>query len=200
MIFLNSLYSQVFHLLAGRINHFPIIRLIFLSLDKTIFYFIIFLIIRYLIKIIKHRKISWRREILVWIFSFYIILLFCLTAFRGSYMPWYWHIYLHRSLSVINIHPIVHTLQLKYAKSPVDYYYNTYGNILWFMPFGMMFPAITHHRMKFLGTAFSGMLMSILIESLQFFLNTGVSDIDDVIFNTIGAIIGYFVYWIFSRL
>ena len=43
-------------------------------------------------------------------------------------------------------------------------------------------------------TALAGMCLSLFIETMQFGLNTGVSDIDDVIFNTIGAILGYLAY------
>lgn len=38
------------------------------------------------------------------------------------------------------------------------------------------------------------MCLSLFIETMQFGLNTGVSDIDDVFFNTIGAILGYLAY------
>jgi glycopeptide antibiotics resistance protein len=43
------------------------------------------------------------------------------------------------------------------------------------------------------------MLFSISIETLQFLLETGVSDIDDVFFNTCGAILGYLIYRLFRK-
>lgn len=48
--------------------------------------------------------------------------------------------------------------------------------------------------MKFYHIVIYGALISLSIETLQFFLATGVSDIDDVITNTIGAIVGYILY------
>lgn len=43
------------------------------------------------------------------------------------------------------------------------------------------------------------MFLSIGIETLQFLLMTGVSDIDDVFFNTCGAILGYLIYILFKK-
>ncbi|MCT7712834.1 MAG: VanZ family protein, partial [Lactobacillus crispatus] len=44
-----------------------------------------------------------------------------------------------------------------------------------------------------------GMLFSVGIETLQFLLVTGVSDIDDVFFNTCGAIWGYVIFKIVKK-
>ncbi|GAQ02491.1 antibiotic resistance protein VanZ [Companilactobacillus farciminis] len=41
-----------------------------------------------------------------------------------------------------------------------------------------------------------GAMISVSIEALQFVLNTGVTDIDDVIFNTLGAVVGYLLYFL----
>ena len=42
MLFLQPLYEYIFHHYAAHINHFALIKLILYSLDKTLFYFIIF--------------------------------------------------------------------------------------------------------------------------------------------------------------
>lgn len=48
-------------------------------------------------------------------------------------------------------------------------------------------------------TIFSGGCLSVCIEGLQFVLETGVSDIDDVFFNVCGTIIGFIIYRIIYR-
>ena len=48
MIFLGPLYHYLHTELAGRINHFPLIKLVVLSLDKTILYLLIFMALRLL--------------------------------------------------------------------------------------------------------------------------------------------------------
>ncbi|HAJ55690.1 MAG TPA: VanZ family protein, partial [Lactobacillus sp.] len=53
---------------------------------------------------------------------------------------------------------------------------------------------ISTHRRR-LGSAIGiGLVTSLSIETLQFLLISGVADIDDVIFNLIGAILGYVFY------
>jgi glycopeptide antibiotics resistance protein len=76
-------------------------------------------------------------------------------------------------------------------------------NVLLFVPFGFGLPFITNFRMKNL--VISGVLFSIVIELLQ--LMTGlmaritfrIADINDVIFNTIGVVVGYLFFVLFVR-
>jgi Glycopeptide antibiotics resistance protein len=84
------------------------------------------------------------------------------------------------------------------GQSQLDFFYNLYGNIVWFVPMGFFIPALGKKNRGFLKVILIGALVSISIESLQFVLNTGVTDIDDVIFNTIGAAVGYLLYLICS--
>src|SRR5699024_3942675 len=100
-------------------------------------------------------------------------------------------IYWQRPLSVINVQPLTETIKLQYGQSIIDFVYNFYGNILWFIPFGMLQPLLQHRRPHFFSTVLLGMLLSLSIETLQFFLATGVADIDDLIFNTLGTVLGY---------
>ncbi|MBO9128535.1 VanZ family protein [Bacillus sp. 165] len=70
---------------------------------------------------------------------------------------------------------------------------NTVGNILIFLPLGMFLP-ILFKKYNMLSKVFiSSIIISFLIEALQFSLQIGQFDIDDIILNTIGCIIGYFV-------
>jgi glycopeptide antibiotics resistance protein len=77
-------------------------------------------------------------------------------------------------------------------------------NILLFVPFGFGLPFITNLQLKKITVA--GALFSIGIELLQ--LVTGlmakitfrVADINDVIFNTIGVVIGYMLFVGFVRI
>jgi glycopeptide antibiotics resistance protein len=76
-------------------------------------------------------------------------------------------------------------------------------NILLFVPFGFLFPIVSKFRMK--KTIIIGVLFSITIELLQ--LVTGIlekvtfriADVNDVIFNTLGAVIGYTLFIGFVR-
>lgn len=130
------------------------------------------------------------------LFVFYVFLLFALTVFREGYFIWQFKFYWHRPLSEINIVPLIETFKLADAKSLVDFIYNLYGNIMWFVPMGFFIPALSKKHLKFFDVVVIGALISISIETMQFVLNTGVTDIDDVIFNTIGAMVGYLLFFI----
>lgn len=65
------------------------------------------------------------------------------------------------------------------------------GNIVLFIPFGFLAPiAMKRLRKSILRTTLLAMLLSILIELSQFLFTYRVSNIDDVILNTLGAFIG----------
>lgn len=65
-------------------------------------------------------------------------------------------------------------------------------NILMFMPFGYLIPATNPKHLG--GWSFSmmgGLVASTVIEGCQMVFRLGESDIDDIIANTLGAILGY---------
>lgn len=75
---------------------------------------------------------------------------------------------------------------------------NVFGNILMFMPFGFLgivFPKLNNFRVLILDFLFA----IILVESLQYFTRLGVFDIDDVLLNTFGVAIGYWIYQLFEK-
>ncbi|RMC42260.1 VanZ family protein [Lactobacillus sp. ESL0233] len=197
MIFLGPLYSTLVHYFAMKINHFALIKLTMVGLDKTIFYFLLFVIIRLLwLKLFGNLR-SIKVEVAIWLFAFYIILLLMLTTFRKTYFPWEIKFNLRRPLSDINLIFLRETWKLIYAKSHIDFIYNFLGNIFCFIPFGFLAPIIFRKKQTFRQIFLLGITLSIAIESLQFLLGTGISDIDDVFFNSCGAAIGYLIYWLF---
>ncbi|WP_179865827.1 VanZ family protein [Bacillus wiedmannii] len=76
---------------------------------------------------------------------------------------------------------------------------NVGGNILLLMPLGFLAPIIWDKFKKIKNTILLGLAISISIELLQLteslFSGWGrITDIDDVVFNVIGSIVGYFIY------
>ena len=196
MIFLGPLYDYIYKLYAMKINHFPLIRLSFYAVDKAILYTLFFIIIRYVWIKMRKKHTTFRYEFWLNLFVFYIFLLFALTVFRDGYFIWQFKFYWHRPLSQINIIPLVETFKLSKAKSLVDFFYNLYGNIVWFVPMGIFIPALSKKHLGFFKVVLIGALISTSIETMQFILNTGVTDIDDVIFNTLGAAVGYLLFFV----
>lgn len=65
-------------------------------------------------------------------------------------------------------------------------------NIILFIPFGYLIPAMNPERLRKCSFAFlGGIVCSTVIEGVQFVFSLGQSDIDDIIANSIGAVIGY---------
>lgn len=69
---------------------------------------------------------------------------------------------------------------------------NLVGNIVCFLPFGIGLPLVTNGK-KLVIVIVTGMLFSVVIELTQFFLCTGSADIDDIILNVVGCMIGYMI-------
>ncbi|KRM72988.1 VanZ family protein [Lacticaseibacillus brantae] len=191
MLFLKPLYLWVAAHYATRINHFPLITLIFQSIDKTIFYLLIFLILRWVWRGVHHKRLHWGQELRLVLLVTYLLLLFNLTVFRDAYFPWDLQLYWHRPLSVINWRPLVETVKLTEGASMIDFWYQSLGNVLWFMPLGFLWPLVHPQKSNWGRMFFVAVCFSLSIEALQFVLNTGVTDIDDVIFNTLGGVLGY---------
>lgn len=81
------------------------------------------------------------------------------------------------------------------------------ANVLMFVPIGFLFmlagKGIKGKFVKVLYIIVSiivGFLFSLLIEYMQYKLNRGLCEVDDVIHNTIGIAIGIVLYWIISRI
>ena len=200
MLFLGPLYNLFSSILATRINHFALVKLTILALDKTLFYFLIFVIIRLIwLLSIRHRR-SLKSEACVWLLAFYTIFILMFTTFRNTYFPWQLNFNFSRPISDANFIFLKETWKLVYAQSELDFFYNSLGNILCFIPLGFLTPIVFSKKENFLKILVAGILFSVLIETLQFLLATGVSDIDDVFFNTIGVVIGYFFYRIGKKI
>ena len=71
---------------------------------------------------------------------------------------------------------------------------NLFGNIIAFVPFGIFIPALSGNRIKFVNTVILTFIFSMVIETVQLYYQLGVFDVDDLILNTCGGLIGYLIY------
>ena len=80
----------------------------------------------------------------------------------------------------------------------IYFFGNIFVNIVLFLPFS--FIAILVFRMSnVIKIALLGCLLSIIIELLQDYTGWGVTDVDDVLLNTTGAIAGYYLCQFFQK-
>lgn len=80
------------------------------------------------------------------------------------------------------------------------------ANVLMFVPIGFLLMLFGKElRVKLVRTLYiiavivTGFLFSALIEYMQYKLHRGLCEVDDVVHNTIGTLIGVVLYWIISR-
>lgn len=69
--------------------------------------------------------------------------------------------------------------------------FNLLGNIVAFIPYGMLLPLLAHNRRKFYRIVLLSFDFSLLVELVQLVSKVGSFDVDDLILNTIGGAIGY---------
>jgi glycopeptide antibiotics resistance protein len=75
---------------------------------------------------------------------------------------------------------------------------NLVGNILAFVPYGIFIVLLSKNKMISLSGVFIRSLgISLLLECLQVFFSIGNFDVDDLILNTSGGLLGYGVFCIF---
>ncbi|MCI6574800.1 MAG: VanZ family protein [Actinomycetaceae bacterium] len=100
---------------------------------------------------------------------------------------------LHTAHFDVNLTPVVQSyLMVKYGIPSVALY-NLVGNLLLFLPLGMMAPlAFSNMRSwwKVTGVLAVG---SLCVESLQLIFTVRLFDVDDIILNTVGALLGYLI-------
>ena len=68
---------------------------------------------------------------------------------------------------------------------------NLAGNILGFVPAGFFIPILWENKRGFFFTTCVTFDMSLLVEILQIVLRVGSFDVDDLILNTLGGMLGY---------
>ena len=72
--------------------------------------------------------------------------------------------------------------------------WNLLGNFVLFLPMGLLLPCVFKGFRRFRRVVLCIFIMVVLVEVAQFSLRVGIIDVDDVIFNLSGAMIGYGIF------
>ena len=72
---------------------------------------------------------------------------------------------------------------------------NLAGNILIFVPYGFFISMASRSR-GFFKTLFFSMGLSLCVEITQLFSRVGSFDVDDILLNTVGGVVGYIIFLI----
>ncbi|MCX6318645.1 MAG: VanZ family protein [Bacteroidetes bacterium] len=151
-------------------------------------------------------------KILGWIiFLFFMALLTRNILFKKNlsyYKNYFRHEYKQYKVSegwkLANTKPF-HTIKLFYNSHNLSNEYkanNLLGNIIGFIPFGILLPFLLPWFRHFFKTLFAGLLLSLGYELVQLKFGLGVFDVDDLILNTAGCFVGYVLFrigwWLFT--
>ena len=141
----------------------------------------------------KKDTVQPKREVILNIFFLYLLIVLYLTLNPFHFTP-------PSMKDNINLVPYVQILYQYTYKPPIFWILYTIGNVLLFIPFGFLFPSIYLKKFKMLVTITLAALCSLLIEITQYFFTVDrAADIDDLILNIIGAIVGYFLFLFFKK-
>lgn len=73
-------------------------------------------------------------------------------------------------------------------------------NGILFVPFGILLPVARPRFRKFGWVLLAGVGFSLVIETVQLVGRVGIFETDDLLFNTLGAVLGFIFYKIFTKL
>lgn len=77
---------------------------------------------------------------------------------------------------------------------------NIVGNVAAFVPFGIFLPVFSARCRKVWFTVFYSFELSLLVELLQLVTKVGSFDVDDLILNTVGGLVGFLIYLLGKRI
>lgn len=142
--------------------------------------FIVPVIVCYLVYLKKKDKpLSLIRTILLFVFSYYIIGILTMTG-------------------IGKLHSFSPRLVLTPSEDLIKLTIDTILNVILFLPLGFFLP-LMYKNFKNVGkVVLTGFLLSLSIEIVQMF-GRGSTDVNDLITNTLGTILGYLFYKILSK-
>lgn len=141
---------------------------------------------------VKSKGINVRREVLLNLLYFYVVIVMGVTFFPfqitlGSLLP-------------LEINGQILTRTFDLMAVPSIFYMNLFGNIVLFMPLGILISLLREEKANFFKVIFGGFIISLTIECCQLFIDYRIFDVDDLIFNTIGYMMGYFICLLYRML
>ena len=160
------------------------VRLLSIGID-TVSAIIVLLPIMLILRFTVFKQYSFKKVTLVFVYAVYLS-----AVFSAAGIPTINGLIVDLEFNLI---PLIDVIN-----SPVPYLKNTILNILLFVPLGFLLPTIWNEYRSTKKTIFIGLGISLIIEFMQIF-TFRLTDVDDLITNTVGTILGYCLYSRFSE-
>lgn len=123
--------------------------------------------------------------VLLFLFVYYLLLLCSMVIFREARTT------LHHGFD-----PFWHYED--FIQGKMTFLPEAVMNVLVFIPIGLAL-CLAFRRIRLWQIVVIGMALSVGIELLQLFFKRGCTDVDDVIHNTLGSVVGCGLYWAVGR-
>lgn len=160
----------------------------------------IYLIIRATILKIKNQKVNWYHESSLFIFVIFIVGLASQTIIPKFEFGITGFNIVKSGIHDTNLIPfkvLFETYNEVFVNGYINYFLiNFLGNIMLFIPFGIFIPLLWRVSIK--KVILIGFCSSLFIEVSQLLLTRG-TDVDDLILNTIGVVLGVVLYRILNK-
>lgn len=131
----------------------------------------------------KHKKINVIQLVDSLVFSAYVVFVLYYTVL-GRYLQeeYTFQIYIYKSYKYLIEDFGPHSLR------------QVVMNIVMLIPFGFLMPSLINAKRKYLITLLSAMAFILFIESMQLIMQCGTFEVDDIINNLLGTVIGVLLY------
>ncbi len=144
---------------------------------------------------VKAKRLDWKREIQLLLVYVCIVVVARFTFFPFSKVNGEIQPLIFESIKAfpfrINWIPFVNLFDYPETK---DILINVIGNTAMFIPLGIVWPSVYKKLNTHRKVVFAGIGVSLFIEILQLPFYDRVSDVDDLLLNSLGFIIGYLLY------
>lgn len=143
----------------------------------------------------KQKHIDWKREVILLLMYINLAVIIRFTFFpmakvNGRVQPLIFDLATAFPFRV-NLFPLVNLFDFDNKR---DLLVNVIGNVAMFIPSGIVLPVIYKRLDTFVKVLLTGGGISLCIEIIQLPFSVRATDIDDLILNTVGVIMGYGIY------
>lgn len=154
--------------------------------------FILYIITRILIYK-KTKTLNILREFFMFTFFIYFLGVLFYAFFKYPFIPSSSPIFISGNLIPFKgIYEII-------VDNPNYFLFNVGGNLIMLYPLGIFIPLLYNNKNNLKDIFKLSLLSTLSIEIIQLLFNVGSFDIDDIILNTLGAVLGYLTYKLITK-
>ena len=143
-----------------------------------------------------------KKSVIYWLFTAYILLMLWLLFGQrmGVTAPGTYWDQVSSRINLIPLHTITEFWNDLHGGGRSHAFINLAGNVVMFVPLGFFIPCVFRKADSFRHSMLYALITIACIEIIQLVTLLGSFDVDDVILNMIGAVIGYWIYRPAARL